>query len=119
MRKWIWFPTIQASLDKFIYKKNRCRVRHQGEKRLPSGGRAVDFYTNPGKYEAEHCGIQVDVALIDRILTEQMAQNGHLMKYVDDDFDKLAKEVYEGCGRPKITVENAWKVFEVMTQRLT
>ncbi len=73
LRKWSWFPTIQASLNKFIYKKNSCCVYHQGDKRLSSGGRAVDFYTNPGKYKAEHCGIQVDVALIDYILTEQMA----------------------------------------------
>ncbi len=29
------------------------------------------------------------------------------MKYVDDNFDELAKEVYEGCDDcPKITVEN-------------
>ncbi|KAF8896996.1 hypothetical protein CPB85DRAFT_1154855, partial [Mucidula mucida] len=53
LRKWIWFPTIQASLNKFIYKKNSCCVYHQGDKRLSSGGRAVDFYTNPGKYKAE------------------------------------------------------------------
>ncbi len=42
------------------------------------------------------------------------------MKYVDDDFDELAKEVYKGCDNcPEITVENVWKVFEVMIQRLT
>ncbi|KAJ6449360.1 hypothetical protein C8R45DRAFT_1130932 [Mycena sanguinolenta] len=115
---WIWFPAVQRSLDQFCHQQNNHRIRKQHDKILPSGGTPSDFYANPAAYGGQNCLIPVEEAVLDQLLQEARAGAHEHTRYVDDGFDELAQEAYVALGKPEITLQNAWTVFQDMIGRL-
>ncbi|KAK7051281.1 hypothetical protein VNI00_004781 [Paramarasmius palmivorus] len=115
LKNWIWFPLVQCELDKFVYQQNNIRIRKQSSKNLPSGGKPVDFYSDPGRWGGEPCGISVDMDVVDQLLQKALDDGaGDLMRYVDRAFEPIAEEAYLAIGSPAITLQSAWIVFRLM-----
>ncbi|KAK7027209.1 hypothetical protein R3P38DRAFT_2527115 [Favolaschia claudopus] len=115
---WIWFPLVQRDLDNFCHQQNNHRIRYQAEKILPSGGTPNEFFANPGKWGGENCLVEVPAHRIDELLDEARETAREHMRYVDDEFDVLARDAYEALGKPDITLHSAWVVFRAMVEQL-
>ncbi|KAJ6609275.1 hypothetical protein B0H10DRAFT_2438663 [Mycena sp. CBHHK59/15] len=98
---WIWFPTIQRSLNKFIEQQNNHR-----------------FYSNPAAYGGEECLIPIDMDVLDALL-ESCDEGYAKMRYVDDAFHEIAEAAYIAAGKPQITVQTAWLVFRSMVLKMS
>lgn len=107
---WIWFPLVQSELDAWVTWQNAHRIRRQSAKLLPSGGRPDHFYENPRLYGGEPCLIPVDAEVIDSLL-EQCDEGMEKLRYVDVEFEEIAKEAFKAVGSPQITLQSAWTVF--------
>jgi len=110
---WIWFPLMQHELDGYITQRNAHHIRHQSDKIMPSGGRPDDFYRRPEEHGGQPCLIRVDLEEVDRLL-EASEEGLYLMRYVDEEFDVVARRLYHRIGEPHITLETAWIVFKQM-----
>ncbi|KAK1216328.1 hypothetical protein PQX77_021051 [Marasmius sp. AFHP31] len=118
LRKWVWFRVIQADLDLFVHQQNHHKIRVQPEKVLPSGGTSHEFYHFSQRYGGEQCGIEIDQGFIQQLLDDARSESGHLMEYVDLEFDTLAQQAYTSIGSPDLTPQLAWLIFEHMLRRL-
>ncbi|KZS95046.1 hypothetical protein SISNIDRAFT_452364 [Sistotremastrum niveocremeum HHB9708] len=107
---WMWFPLVQADLDRYTSTCNAHRVRKQANKSLPSRGTPNVFYTIPHQFNGEKCLIPVDTEVVDSIL-ETMEEGRDLMRYIDTDFEVLVEEAYAQIESPGINFENAWDIF--------
>lgn len=114
---WIWFPLVQSELDAWVIRQNAHRIRKQQAKLLPSGGRPDRFYDNPHLHGGEPCLIPVDTETIDGLLG-QCKEGMEKLRYVDEEFEELAKEAYDVVGSPHITLQTAWLVFRRMIDEL-
>lgn len=99
-------------------RQNAHRIRRQSAKLLPSGGRPDHFYENPQLYGGEPCLIPVDTEIIDGLL-DQCDEGMEKLRYVDEGFEELASEAYKAIGSPRITLHNAWTIFQSMTDVLS
>ena len=117
VKNWVWFPLVQKELDKFVDRQNAHRIRKQKDTALPSGGRPDQFYTNPSNYGGLDCLIPVDIATIDELL-EESGEGISKMRYVEEEFEPLAKEAYTAIGSPDIRFESAWVVFRQIVDHL-
>ena len=64
---WLWPPIVQQELDWFQEYWNTHRVRKQKNKRMPSGGTPLDFYTCPQDYDRERLSVPVEQKMVDDI----------------------------------------------------
>ena len=117
VKNWIWFPLVQRELDRFVDRQNAHRIRRQTDIALPSGGRPDQFYNDPSNYGGLDCLIPVDRTAVDELL-EECGEGILKMRYVEEEFEPLAKEVYTVLGSPYITFESAWLVFRQMVEHL-
>lgn len=93
--------------------QNAHRIRKQKDKILPSGGSPNDFDKRPDRYGGTPCLVKVDMDIVDELLARS-TEGARLMRYVDEEYEVIAEDLYERIGRPKITLQTAWAVFESM-----
>ncbi|KAH9917389.1 uncharacterized protein BXZ73DRAFT_80838 [Epithele typhae] len=99
--QWLWSKVVQKVMNEFREGWNRHRIRKQKGKLGPSGCTPNDVIATPTKYGLEDHRSRHDA-----------------LRFVDDEFDVAAWEVYSEIGEPPLTVLNGWEVFGRMAARL-
>ena len=87
----------------------------QEEKEMPSGHTPSYVTDNPNLFCGIDCRIAVPkeaVEILRGYLDEEVGPREKHLAWVSETFDIAACQAYEAVGTPKITVHNAWSVFE-------
>ncbi|KAK6968878.1 hypothetical protein R3P38DRAFT_3508545 [Favolaschia claudopus] len=116
---WIFIPLLQAKLDEFRLWWNHHRVRVQQEKNMPSGHVPADAFAHPENYGGIDCRIAVPQAAVDdmrQMLTDEVGSRESHLSWYDLEFAELAAQVYSHIGKPTLSLETAWDVFQQMAQ---
>jgi hypothetical protein len=115
---WIFVLFVQKTLDHFKEYWNYHEVRYQPDKFNPSGHVPANALENPSKCNpnAISCFIQVEANLV-KSLRGYLEWPGsrQYFEWYSDDFDIIAKRVFEEVGSLLLSFENAWDVFKSMS----
>ncbi|KAJ7711343.1 hypothetical protein B0H14DRAFT_3099359 [Mycena olivaceomarginata] len=115
---WIFIPLLQAQVDKFRLWWNHRRVRTQKDKNMPSGHVPSDTFDHPQNFGGLDCRIPVPQVAIDdlrKMITEVGLRDAHLLWY-SAEFAELAEYIYMQIGKPTLSLQTAWDVFQQMSQ---
>lgn len=85
---------------------------------MPSGHVPADAFANPQLFCGLDCRVHVPPEAIQAMrdyLTEEVGSREECLRWVPDEFDAVAKEVFNFLGNPKITLDNAWNIFRRMS----
>lgn len=88
---------------------------------MPSGHVPADALEHPELFGGINCFIRVPQDTIKELrefLTEEVGPREEHLSWVSDDFARIAEEVHEFLGSPKITLENSWEIFKQMSARM-
>ncbi|KAK7034908.1 hypothetical protein R3P38DRAFT_2911966 [Favolaschia claudopus] len=116
---WIFIPLLQAKLDEFRLWWNHHRVRVQIEKNMPSGHVPADAFAHPKNFGGIDCRTSVPQAAVDdmrQMLTEEVGSRESHLSWFTLEFAELAEQVYLHIGKPTLSLETAWGVFQQMAQ---
>ncbi|KAK7006611.1 hypothetical protein R3P38DRAFT_3325952 [Favolaschia claudopus] len=116
---WIFVPLLQAKLDEFRLWCNHHRVRVQIEKNMPSGHVPADAFAHPKNFGGIDCRISVPQAAVDdmrQMLTEEVGSRESHLSWFSLEFAELAEQVYLHIGKPTLSLETAWGVFQQMAR---
>jgi hypothetical protein len=114
---WIFVPLLQAKLEEFRIWWNHHRVRPQKEKNMPSGHVPADAFDHPQNFGGLDCLIEVPQTAVDdlrNMMTEDVGPRDTHLSWFTAEFDELAENVYKQIGKPTLSLESAWGVFEKM-----
>ncbi|KAJ7453495.1 hypothetical protein FB451DRAFT_1050178 [Mycena latifolia] len=118
---WIFPPLVQAELDDFRIYWNQHKIRAQANKNMPSGHVPADALEHPELFGGISCFIKVPQETLKELrafLTEEVGPREDHLRWVAEDFAKIAEEVHRSLGSPKITLENSWVIFKNMSVRM-
>ncbi|KAJ6452513.1 hypothetical protein C8R45DRAFT_945743 [Mycena sanguinolenta] len=114
---WIFVPLLQAQLDEFCVYWNNHRVRTQKDKNMPSGHVPADAFSHPANYGGLDCRIHVPPAAVEdmrNILTAEVGPKDEHLSWFGAEFGQVAQGIYEQIGKPTLSLETAWDVFQKM-----
>ncbi|KAH9941163.1 uncharacterized protein BXZ73DRAFT_98375 [Epithele typhae] len=116
--QWLWSKVVQKVMDEFREGWNRHRIRKQKGK-LGHRMHSNDVIATPTKYGLEDHRVGVTDMSVIQALRACLPQSRHdALRFVDDEFDVAAWEVYSEIGEPPLTVLSGWEVFGRMAARL-
>ena len=118
---WIFVPLIQAELNDFQTWWNQHRIRSQPNKDMPSGHVPAHALRHPEQFAGLNCLIPVPTEAVQelrKILVEDVGSYEDHMSWYSPDFRRLAEETYVKLSHPPITLDNAWKVFQSMSNAM-
>lgn len=112
--QWLWPQIVQAHLDLFKDFWNTTPRRKQGDKLLPTA--APDMVSKyPENHELIHCGISAPRPLLQELrATHLVTSREDVMRWVPDEFDTLAKAVYQVIGAPRLHYSTGWETYKDM-----
>ncbi|KAJ7312478.1 hypothetical protein DFH08DRAFT_717654 [Mycena albidolilacea] len=115
---WIFIPLLQAQLDAFRIYWNHHRVRSQKDKNMPSGHVPADAFNHPQNFGGLDCRIPIPKAAVDemrRILAEEVGPRENHLSWFSAEFAALAENIYTQIGKPTLSLDTAWDVFQKMS----
>ncbi|KAJ7074927.1 hypothetical protein B0H15DRAFT_792575, partial [Mycena belliarum] len=115
---WLWSKIVQAALDLFKDYWNYHKSRKNPKKTLPSGVPPLEILRNPESYGLACLSVKVERAAVDALREDLSCSRHEALQWVPDDFDKLAQDVYEALGHPKLEPSRGWAIFEDMVAEL-
>ncbi|KAJ6525586.1 hypothetical protein B0H10DRAFT_1864030 [Mycena sp. CBHHK59/15] len=116
---WIFIPLLQAQLEEFRLWWNHHRVRTQKDKNMPSGHVPSDAFDHPQNFGGLDCRIPVPKAAVDdlrEMVTEDVGSRDAHLSWFTTEFDKLAETIYAQIGKPTLSLQTAWEVFQAMLE---
>ncbi|KAJ6505054.1 hypothetical protein C8R45DRAFT_923360 [Mycena sanguinolenta] len=114
---WIFIPLLQAQLDEYRLYWNHHRVRTQKDKNMPSGHVPADAFDHPQNFGGIDCRIQIPQAAVDdmrKMITAEVGPRGDHLSWFSAEFDELAERIYTQIGKPSLSLQTAWDVFQKM-----
>jgi hypothetical protein len=115
---WIFIPLLQVQLDAFRIYWNHHRVRSQKDKNMPSGHVPADAFNHPQNFGGLDCRIPIPKAAVDemrRILAEEVGPRENHLSWFSAEFAALAENIYTQIGKPTLSLDTAWDVFQKMS----
>ncbi|KAJ7118128.1 hypothetical protein C8R44DRAFT_625780, partial [Mycena epipterygia] len=112
--RWLWPKIVQIGLDEFVDYFNNKKTRKQRRCILPSGVAPNVVFDMPGDYGLENLAIPVAQEAIDELRTLIDTSREEAYRWVSDEFDALASEVYIQLGCPKLEALSGWAIFNAM-----
>ncbi|KAJ7912784.1 hypothetical protein B0H13DRAFT_2474022 [Mycena leptocephala] len=112
--RWLWPKIVQIGLDEFVDYFNNKKTRKQRGRILPSGVAPNVVFDMPGDYGLENLAIPVAQEAIDELRTLIDTSREEAYRWVSDEFDALASEVYIQLGCPKLEALSGWAIFNAM-----
>ncbi|KAK7014509.1 hypothetical protein R3P38DRAFT_2638165 [Favolaschia claudopus] len=108
---WLWPKIIQLCLDDFVDYWNNHRIRLQKDKVLPSGFSPNYICDFPERFGLVKFGEQAPQEYIDQLRQNIPKSREECYRWVSDEFDTQAAEVYEQIGSPKLKLTDGWTIF--------
>ncbi|KAJ7827961.1 hypothetical protein B0H14DRAFT_3088267 [Mycena olivaceomarginata] len=105
--RWLWPKIVQIGLDEFVDYFNNKKTRKQ--RVAPNV-----VFDMPGDYGLENLAIPVAQEAIDELRTLIDTSREEAYRWVSDEFDALAREVYIQLGCPKLEALSGWAIFNAM-----
>jgi hypothetical protein len=99
-------------LDAIIVENGNHYVRHQKKSLLPTGGRRIDFYQNPGRWGGTDQLIKVNVNDIDKLLEEYDLPE--YTQFGSNEMVELCQGLYNSIGSPQVSASIGWVVWGEM-----
>ncbi|KAJ7495784.1 hypothetical protein B0H11DRAFT_2190352 [Mycena galericulata] len=112
--RWLWPKIVQIGLDEFVDYFNNKKTRKQRGRILPSGVAPNVVFDMPGDYGLENLAIPVAQEAIDELRTLIDTSREEAYRWVSDEFDALASEVYIQLGCPKLEALSGRAIFNAM-----
>ncbi|KAJ7475410.1 hypothetical protein B0H11DRAFT_2032889, partial [Mycena galericulata] len=112
--RWLWPKIVQIGLDEFVDYFNNKKTRKQRNRILPSGVAPNVVFDMPGDYGLQNLAIPVTQEAIDELRDLIETSRQEAFRWVSDEFDVLATEVYQSVGSPKLEALSGWAVFNAM-----
>jgi hypothetical protein len=115
----VFIPLLQAKLDEFRLWWNHHHVRRQKDKNMPSGHVPSDAFDHPQNFGGLDCRIPVPKTAVDdlrKMLTEDVGPRDTHLSWFEADFGDLAESIYLQIGKPTLSLETAWDVFQQMLE---
>lgn len=110
----MWSQIVQIALDQFKDYWNYHKTRNNSKKDLPSGVPPLQIFQNPEEYGLARLSTPVDTETIE-VLRENLAcSREEALRWVPDDFDTAARQVYEEMRCPKLEPSRGWAIFGQM-----
>lgn len=88
---------------------------------MPSGHVPVHALRHPEEFAGLNCLIPVPIEAVQKlreILEEDVGSYEENMSWFSQDFRQLAENTYSELSHPAITLDNAWKVFQIMSNAI-
>ncbi|KAJ7067573.1 hypothetical protein C8F01DRAFT_1247932 [Mycena amicta] len=111
--QWLWSRIIKHHLDEFKYYFNSTAKRSQKHKLLPVAA-PDEVFNHPERFGLERCGTEIPREVIQEMRERLPLPREHVMRWVPDEFDVLAKIVYEEVGSPKLIHSAGWEIYRAM-----
>ncbi|KAJ7266659.1 hypothetical protein C8J57DRAFT_1068487 [Mycena rebaudengoi] len=112
--RWLWPKIVQIGLDEFVDYFNNKKTRKQPNRILPSGVAPNVVFDMPEDYGLENLSIPVTQEAIDELRSLIDTPREEAFRWVSDEFDALASEVYDGLGSPRMETLTGWAIFNAM-----
>jgi hypothetical protein len=107
----VWPKIIQASLDNFVEYWNNHKIRTQPNKFLPSGFSLNFICDFPERFGLTHFGVPVSMDLVEALRENIPKMREECYRWVSDEFDMKALEIYNHIGAPKFILTDGWTIY--------
>ncbi|KAJ7721702.1 hypothetical protein B0H16DRAFT_1699548 [Mycena metata] len=112
--RWLWPKIVQIGLDEFVDYFNNKKTRRQRNRILPSGVAPNVVFDMPANYGLKNLAIPVTQAALDELRGLIDTPRKEAFRWVSDEFEAVATEVYIGIGSPKLEALSGWTIFNDM-----
>ncbi|KAJ7867117.1 hypothetical protein B0H13DRAFT_2352068 [Mycena leptocephala] len=112
--RWLWSKIVQTGLDEFVDYFNNKKTRKQRNRILPSGVAPNVVFDMPGDYGLENLAIPVTQEVLDELRGLIETPREEAFRWVSDEFDGVATNVYIMLGSPKMEALSGWAIFNAM-----
>ncbi|KAJ7157498.1 hypothetical protein C8R46DRAFT_909396 [Mycena filopes] len=116
--RWLWSQIVQIGLDEFVDYFNNKKTRKQHGRILPSGVAPNVVFDMPANYGLENLAIPVTQVALDELRSLVETPREDAFRWVSDEFDGVAREVYVSMGSPKLEALSGWTIFNAMAPAL-
>ncbi|KAJ6629945.1 hypothetical protein B0H10DRAFT_2160444 [Mycena sp. CBHHK59/15] len=108
---WLWPKIVQSSLDNFVDYWNNHKIRTQRNKLLPSGFSLNYICEFPERFGLTNFGVPAPQHLVDALRQNIPKSREECYRWVSDEFEAMAWEVYNHIGAPKFVLTEGWTIF--------
>ncbi|KAF8876610.1 hypothetical protein CPB84DRAFT_412719 [Gymnopilus junonius] len=109
--RWLAIPWIQAEVDNWVFQRNFTAPRHDKNKILPQGVPAI-IRAHPHRYGGQDYKIGIPDALFDKMEAEYASHDHPVFQLTPPEFDTRANKYYNEMGRPLVTSNSFWSVYQ-------
>ncbi|KAJ7794607.1 hypothetical protein B0H14DRAFT_2621743 [Mycena olivaceomarginata] len=108
---WLWPKIVQLCLDNFVDHWNTHKIRTQRGKLLPSGVSPNYICDFPERFGLIKFGEPAPQHFIDALRQNIPKSREECYRWVSNEFDTKAWEVYGQIGSPKLMLTDGWTIF--------
>ncbi|KAJ7260158.1 hypothetical protein C8J57DRAFT_1637757 [Mycena rebaudengoi] len=108
---WLWPKIVQLSLDDFVEYWNNHKIRTQRNKLLPSGFSPNYICDFPERFGLTHFGEPAPQHFVDALRKNIPKSREECYRWVSNDFESKAWEIYYIIGAPKFILTEGWTIF--------
>ncbi|KAJ7849498.1 hypothetical protein B0H14DRAFT_3668187 [Mycena olivaceomarginata] len=112
--RWVWPKIVQIGLDEFLDYFNNKKTRKQRNRILPSGVAPNVVFDMPADYGLHNLAIPVPQEAVQQLRGLIETPREEVFRWVSDEFDMLATNIYNGLGSPKLETLSGWAIFIAM-----
>ncbi|KAJ6529386.1 hypothetical protein B0H19DRAFT_1333301, partial [Mycena capillaripes] len=98
-------------LDDFVDYWNNHKIRTQRNKALPSGVSPKFVCDFPERFGLTHFGTPAPQDLVDSLCQSIPKSREECYRWVSDEFEVRASEIYDHIGTPKLAPTEGWTIF--------
>jgi hypothetical protein len=114
----VWSKIVQIQLDQFKLYWNYHTPRKNPKKELISGIPPIEVYRNPETYGLARMSTPVNQQTIDALRDNLPYSREEALRWVPEDFDVAASQVYIALSSPKLEPRRGWEIFGEMAELL-
>ncbi|KAJ6629044.1 hypothetical protein B0H10DRAFT_1939943 [Mycena sp. CBHHK59/15] len=112
--RWLWPNIVQIGLDEFLDYFNNKKTHKQRNRILPSGVALNVVFDMPADYGLQNLTIPVTQEAIQELRGLIETPREEAFRWVSDEFDMLATNIYNGLGSPKLETLSGWAIFHAL-----
>ncbi|KAG1838531.1 hypothetical protein DFJ58DRAFT_733787 [Suillus subalutaceus] len=114
--RWLAIPWLQAELDAWVHFRNYNPPRRDKHKILPHGIPAI-ICAKPHKFDSLDFKVPIPGDLIDEVEGIYTPPDHPVFELVPPIFGRHAQDLYGSLGKPRVSSESFWDVYQLMRQQ--